>query len=63
MKRKSPPRKSEFHKGQAVVWARGSYYGIDCPDETAIIIDVGKTQVNILCLDGSERWVKKESIR
>ena len=53
----------DYERCDTVMWRAGSYYGDDRPDEMAlVIVDGGKDKVKILCLDGQERWVKKENV-
>ena len=53
-----------FRYTESVSWKRGQFYGTDWPDEVALVVqDPGKDQVQILCLDGEVRWVKRENIQ
>jgi len=53
----------EYEYGDFVMWKSSSYYGDRRPDEMAFVLeDGGKDEVKLLCLDGQERWVKKENV-
>jgi len=53
----------DYERGDFVMWKSSSYYGDRRPDEMAFVLeDGGKDEVKLLCLDGQERWVKKENV-